>query len=545
MSPSEKIQYDRYLKGEKLPHFRTLSGIEMKEFYTRQDSLQGSPDPGAFPFTRGIHPDMYRSRLWTRRQQSGFGTPEESNERIRLLLSKGMTGLNIDFDVVTKLGLDPDHPLAEGNVGLVGTSVATLEDMETLFREIPLNKVSTTLIVNPPYSAIILAMYLLVARRQNVEVSSLIGTIMNCAISQLVGPTYQSGTHFFPLDPTLKIACDVMEYCIKNIPRWNILNINAYNMRETGINAAQEVAFSFSLVSEYIRRLLARGMEIDQFAPRIAFFTSAHIDFLEEIAKLRAMRRIWARLIKETFHAKNERSCWFRTAIQTSSLPLTAQQPLNNIVRAAIQTLAAVLGGSQSIHTTSYDEAYALPTEESHILSIRTQQVIGYETGVCRSADPLGGSYAIEKLTDEIEGRSLALMEEIEKRGGFLECFKSQWIERQINEARYEYARQLEAGEQIQIGVNMERDDGEEVRINIFRQASDMQEKRVRYLRAYKKSRSGDQVKRVLDHLYQQVKQHPDSNIFQTILETVDQKATVGEISSTLREAYDFKVSSD
>jgi methylmalonyl-CoA mutase N-terminal domain/subunit len=542
MKGSDKIEYDRYLKGETLPHFRTLSGIEMKEFYRQDDHPHEEPPPGVFPFTRGIHPDMYRSRLWTRRQQSGFGTPEESNQRIHLLLSKGMTGLNIDFDVVTKLGLDPDHPLAQGNVGLVGTSVATLEDMETLFHGIPLDKVSTTLIVNPPYSAIILAMYLLVARKQHVEASGLIGTIMNCAISQLVGPTYQSGTHFFPLEPAFKIACDVMEYCTKHIPRWNILNINAYNMRETGINAAQEVAFSFSLVSEYIRRLLTRGMEVDQFAPRIAFFTSAHIDFLEEIAKLRAMRRIWARLMKDTFHAKNERSCWFRTAIQTSSLPLTAQQPLNNIVRAAIQTLAAVLGGSQSIHTTSYDEAYALPTEESHILSIRTQQVIAYETGVCRSADPLGGSYAIEKLTDEIEERALTLMEEIENRGGFLECFKSQWIENQINEARYEYARQLEEGEQIRVGVNMERDEEEEVKINIFRQASDMQEKRFRYIKEYRGSRNDDQAKRALETLCDQVKKYPSRNLFKTILEAVDHKATLGEISSALREAYDFRV---
>ena len=446
MKASDKIQYERYLKGEKLPHFRTLSGIEMKEFYCRDDRPYDEPPPGVFPFTRGIHQDMYRSRLWTRRQQSGFGTPVESNHRIHYLLGRGMTGLNIDFDIVTKHGLDPDHPLAEGDVGLQGTSVATLEDMDTLFEGIPLDKVSTTLIVNPPYSAIIMAMYLLVARKQRVEASSLIGTIMNCAISQLVGPTYQSGTHFFPVEPAIKIACDVMEYCIRSIPRWNIININAYNMRETGITAVQEIAFAFSLASEYIRCLLSRGMDIDQFGPRIAFFTSAHIDFLEEIAKLRAMRRIWARLMKDIFGAKNPRSCWFRTAIQTSSLLLTAQQPLNNIVRAAIQTLAAVLGGSQSIHTTSYDEAYALPTEESHILSIRTQQIIGYETGVCRSSDPLGGSYAIERLTDEIEERALSLMEVIEKKGGFLECFKSQWIENQINEARYEYARQLEAG---------------------------------------------------------------------------------------------------
>ncbi len=542
MRPSDKIQYDRYLKGEKLPHFRTLSGIEMKEFYERQDRPLDEPSPGTFPFTRGIHSDMYRSRLWTRRQQSGFGTPEESNRRIHYLLSKGMTGLNIDFDVVAKLGLDPDHPLAEGNVGLVGTSVATLEDMENLFGGIPLDKVSTTLIANPPYSAIIMAMYLLVAKRQSVDASKLIGTIMNCAISQLVGPTYQSGTHFFPVEPAIKIACDVMEYGIRGIPRWNVININAYNMRETGINAIQEIAFSFSLVSEYIRRLLARGMEVDEFAPRIAFFTSAHIDFLEEIAKLRAMRRIWAHLMKDTFGAMNPRSWWFRTAIQTSSLPLTAQQPLNNIVRAAIQTLVAVLGGSQSIHTTSYDEAYALPTEESHTLSIRTQQVIAYETGVCRSADPLGGSYVIEKLTDQLEEGALALMETIEKRGGFLECFKSQWIENQINEARYEYARQLETGELIQIGVNMERDEEEEVKINMFRQSSDMQEKRIRYIRAYKQSRNGDHVKKVLEGLYRKGKENPHGNWVPAILEAVDQKATLGEISDTLRQIYDFKV---
>ena len=542
MKASDKIQYDRYLKGERLPHFRTLSGIEMKEFYTCEDSHRDSPDPGIFPFTRGIHQDMYRSRLWTRRQQSGFGTPMESNHRIHYLLSKGMTGLNIDFDIVTKHGLDPDHPLAEGDVGLQGTSIATLEDMDTLFQEIPLDKVSTTLIVNPPYSAVIMAMYLLVAKKQGVETSSLIGTIMNCAISQLVGPTYQSGTHFFPVEPAIKIACDVMEYCIQNIPRWNIININAYNMRETGISAVQEIAFAFTLASEYVRRLLARRMEIDQFAPRVAFFTSVHLDFLEEIAKLRAMRRIWARLMKETFGAKNPRSCWLRTAIQTSSLPLTAQQPLNNIVRAAIQTLAAVLGGSQSIHTTSYDEGYALPTEESHVLAIRTQQVIAYETGVCRTADPFGGSYTVEKLTDEIEERALALMEVIEKKGGFLECFKSQWIENQINEARYEYARQLESGEQIQVGVNMEREEDEEVKINIFRQASDMQEKRIRYIKAYKQSRNGGQVKRALQNLYRQVKENPHGNLFPTIIETVYQKATIGEISDTLRQAYDFTV---
>ncbi len=542
MKALDKVRYDRYLKGERLPHFRTLSGIEMKEFYTCEDVSQDPPDPGTFPFTRGVYKDMYRGRLWTRRQQSGFGSPLESNHLIHFLLNKGMTGLNIDFDIPTKLGLDPDHPLAEGDVGLVGTSVATLEDMETLFHGIPLDKVSTTLIVNPPYSAIIMAMYLLVAQRQKVEPPQLIGTIMNCAITQLVGPTYQSGTHFFPLDPAIKIASDVMEYCVQHIPRWNIININSRNIRETGVNAVQEVAFVFSLALEYVRSLLTRGMDIDQFAPRIGFFATVHIDFLEEIAKLRAMRRIWARLMKDTFGAKDPRSCLCRIAVQTSSLPLTAQQPLNNIVRAAIQTLAAVLGGSQSVHTTSYDEGYALPTEEAQVLAIRTQQVIAYEAGVCRTADPLGGSYVIEKLTDEIEEGVLALMEVIEKKGGFLECFKSQWIENQINEARYEYARQLETGEQIQVGVNMEREEDEEVKINIFRHASDMQEKRIQYIREYKESRNKDQARRALENLYHKVKKNPNSNFFQAILEAVDQKTTLGEINDTLREAYDFKV---
>ncbi len=542
MQGKGKIDYDRYLKGEKLPHFKTLSGIEMKEFYNRVDLNKDPSDPGEFPFTRGLYPDMYRGRLWTRRQQSGYGSPLESNYLIHFLLSKGMTGLNIDFDIPTKLGLDPDHPLAEGEVGLVGTSMATLEDMETLFRDIPVDKVSSTLIVNPPYSAIIMAMYYLVAKRQGVDASKLIGTIMNCAITQLVGPTYQSGTHFFPLDPAIKIACDVMEYCLQHSPRWNILNVNPRNIRETGVNAVQEIAFAFCLATEYIRRLLARGVEIDRFAPRIAFFASVHIDFLEEIAKLRAMRRIWARLMKDTFGAKDPRSWMCRIAVQTSSLPLTAQQPFNNIVRSTIQTLAAVLGGAQSIHTTSYDEGYALPTEEAQVLAIRTQQIIAYETGVCRSADPLGGAYAIEKLTDELEERVLHLMETIEKKGGFLECFKSQWIENQINEARYEYGRQLEEGELVQIGVNMEREEDEEVKINIFRQASDMQEKRIQYIRDYKQSRNGIRIKRVLDQLGRYVRNRPDENFFPAILEAVEQKATLGEISDALREAYDFKV---
>jgi methylmalonyl-CoA mutase N-terminal domain/subunit len=453
-----------------------------------------------------------------------------------------MTGLNIDFDVATKLGLDPDYPLAEGDVGLQGTSVITLEDMDNLFLSIPLDRVSSTLIVNAPYSAIILAMYLLVARRRNIPEASLLGTIMNCAITQLVGPTYESGTRFFPVDPAVKIACDVIEFTTKHMPRWNCININAYNIRETGVDAVQEAAFAFTLAEEYVDRLLVRGLNIDDFAGRMAFFTSAHIDFLEEIAKLRAMRRIWARLMKEKYGAQNPKSCFFRTAIQTSALPLTAQQPLNNIVRAAIQTMAAVLAGSQSIHTTGYDEAYSLPTEESHKLSIRTQQIIAYETNVCKTVDPLGGSYAIEALTDQLEERIWALMDEIETRGGFLTCFKQEWIEQQINEARHKNAEKLEGEEQLVVGVNTFREEDEEININIFRHSQDTQKKRIEYICEFKGRRDQSQVKESLERLHDEVRRSPKANWMPYIIEAVEKEATLGEISETLREAHDFRL---
>ncbi len=535
--------FDRYLRGEKLPNYRSLSEIELKETYTREDMSGDGPPPGEFPYTRGIHKGMYRKRLWTRRQQSGFGTPEESNDRLIYLLRQGMTGLNIDFDVATKLGLDPDHPLAEGDVGLQGTSVATLEDMDNLFQDIPVDKVSSTLIANAPYSAIILAMYLLVARRRSIPEASLLGTIMNCAITQLVGPTYESGTRFFPVDPAVKIACDVIEFTTKHMPRWNCININAYNIRETGVDAVQEAAFAFTLTQEYIDRLLARGLNIDDFAGRMAFFTSTHIDFLEEIAKLRAMRRIWARLLKEKYGAENSKSCFFRTAIQTSALPLTAQQPLNNIVRATIQTMAAVLAGTQSIHTTGYDEAYSLPTEESHKLSIRTQQIIAYETNICKTVDPLGGSYAIEALTDQLEERIWSLMDEIKAKGGFLTCFKQGWIEQQLNEARHKNAEKLESGEQLVVGVNTFREDDEEINIKIFRHSGESQKKRIEYIRNFKDRRDQSKAKESLEQLHEMVRRAPEANWMPSIIQAVEKEATLGEISETLREAHDFRLS--
>lgn len=530
-----------YLEGEKMPNFKSLSGIDYKEFYDKSDWNGELPPPGEYPFTRGIHKNMYRGRLWTRRQQSGFGTPEESNTRLKYLLSVGQTGINMDVDIATKTGLDADYPLAEADVGLQGTSMSTYEDMKTLYEGILLDKVSSTLIIQPPYSAVTMAQYMLLAQERGIPWEKLIGTIMNCSITQYVGPTFQSNMVWFPYDLSVKIGYDVIEYIVPRIPRWNIININAYNMRETAIDAVQEAAFSMALAADYIRGLLKRGLDIDSFAHRMAFFSCAHIDLFEEVAKLRAMRRIWARMLKEKFKAKNPRSMTWRTAIQTAALPLTAQQPLNNIVRATIQTLAAVLAGVQSIHTTGYDEAYSLPTEESHKLSVRTQQIIAYESKVANSADPLGGSYLVERFTGEIEERAWELMKVIEEKGGFIQCYKDGWVEEQINEARYKYAEVIENNQLTVVGVNRFEEE-EEVKINIFRHAEDMQAKRIEYVREYKKNRDQEPVKRALQKIYDLTKNKPEVNMFEPIMEAVKAKATMQEICDAMRQACNFEI---
>ncbi len=531
-----------YPKGERVPHFRSLSGFEYKEVYEKSDWSGELPGPGEYPYTRGIHKDMYRGRLWTRRQQSGFGTPEESNERIKYLLSIGQTGINMDADVGTKLGLDPDYSLARAGVGLQGTSLCTYEDMRALFKDIPLDQVSSTLIVQPPYSAVIMSYYLLLARERGIPWEKLVGTIMNCAFTQFVGPTYQSATTFFPIDLTLKIGLDVMAYMVPRSPRWNIVNINAYNVRECGVNAVQEAAFSLSVASEYIKGLVGRGLDVDSFARRMAFFSAAHLDLFEEVAKLRAMRRIWARMLRERFGAREDKSLWFRTAIQTAALPLTAQQPLNNIVRATLQTLTAVLAGSQSIHTTGYDEAYSLPTEESHKLSIRTQQIIAYESKVVNSVDPLGGSYLVESLTDRIEEEILEMMKIIEEKGGFIQCFKDGWIEEQINAARNKMAEDIESGDQPMVGVNLFQEEDEEVKIKIFRHSSEMQSKRIEYVRDYRKNRNQEPVQRALERLYNLTKKRSDENYFEAIMGAVEARATLQEICDTMRRANNFEI---
>ncbi len=531
-----------YLSGEKLPNFDSLSGFPYQEVYRKSDWNENLPDPGQYPYTRGIHKNMYRGRLWTRRQQSGFGSPEESNERLKYLLNVGQTGINMDADIVTKLGLDPDHPLARGDVGLTGTSLFCYEDMQALFKGIPLDEVSSTLIVQPPYSAVIMCHYLLLAKERGIPWEKLVGTIMNCAFTQFVGPTFQSATTFFPLDLSVKIGLDVMEYMLPRSPRWNILNLNAYNVRETGVNAVQEAAFSMSLASDYIKALINRGHDVDTFARRMAFFTAAHLDLFEEIAKLRAMRRIWARMLKEKFKAKDERSMYWRTAIQTAALPLTAQEPLNNIVRATIQTLAAVLAGTQSIHTTGYDEAYSLPTEESHKLSVRTQQIIAYESKAANTVDPLGGSYMIEKLTDRMEEEIWELMQTLEDKGGFIACFKQGWIEEQINQARYSMADDIESGKQSVIGVNLFHTQQEAPKINIFRTAPDMQDRRIAYARLYKTKRDSEAAKTATGNLGDLVATNTNINYMDSIMEAVKSRATLQEICDAMRQASNFTI---
>ncbi len=527
--------FDRYLEGERPLDFNTLSGLPLDPVYTA-GTAPIAERPGEYPFTRGIHPEMYRKRFWTRRQQSGYGSPKESNERLLFLLKAGMTGLNIDYDVPTKVAIDPDHPLAEGDVGMVGTSVATQEDVNDLYAGIPLDKVSSTLICQPPASAFIVATYVALARQRGTPLDRLIGTIMNCGFTQLVGPTYQSNTTFFPIDLTYRIGLDVMEYCAREMPKWNLVNVNAYNIRETGVNAVQEAAFAMMVASQHIEGMLARGLDIDSFAPRMAFFTAAHIDFFEEVAKLRAMRRIWAKMLRERYGAKAERSCWFRTAIQTAALALTAQQPMNNTVRAGIQTLAAVLGGAQSIHTTGWDEAFALPTEDSHKLSIRTQQVIAYETNVTKVVDPLGGSYFVEALTDRMEAEVTALMDRMRAEGGYLALFKRRWIEDSITDARFDLNDRIDECRLPVVGVNCFQDEDEKPpEMKFFRVGRPMIEERIRYVTQYKAARDQQALGRALDRV--QAETASGANVMPAVIDAVAAKATLGEIGDAFRRA--------
>src|ERR687895_469222 len=429
----------------------TDSGIEIEPIYEshpREVAADRIGEPGSFPFTRGVYPDMYRGRLWTMRQYSGMGGAEETNRRFRYLLDHGQTGVSVAFDLPTQMGLDSDHPRAEGEVGKTGVAIDSVDDMERLFEGIPLDQVSTSMTINAT-APILLLLYELVAEEHDIEPAKLSGTVQNDLLKEYAA----RGTYMYPPQPSMRLITDLFAYAGEGLPRWNTISISGYHMREAGATASQEIAFTLANGIAYVRAAVDAGLAVDDFAPRLSFFFACHMNFFEEIAKFRAARRMWATIMRDRFGAKDPRSQSLRFHTQTGGATLTAQQPENNIVRTALEAMAAVLGGTQSLHTNSFDEALALPTEQAVKIALRTQQVLGYETGVAETVDPLGGSYFVEALTNEIEQRATEYLEKIDGMGGSVQAIESEWMKREIEEAAYKIAREMEEGDRVVVGV--------------------------------------------------------------------------------------------
>ncbi len=524
---------DRFPERQK--QFATPSGIPVEALYTpadtaQQDYLRDQGFPGEYPFTRGVQPNMYRGRLWTMRQYAGFATAEESNRRYKYLLAQGQTGLSVAFDLPTQIGYDADHPLAEGEVGKVGVSICSLADMETLFDGIPLDKVSTSMTINAP-AAVLLAMYIAVAEKQGVPSTALNGTIQNDILKEYIA----RGTYIYPPQPSLRLITDIFAYCRDHLPRWNTISISGYHIREAGATAVQEVAFTLGNAIAYVQAALQSGLAVDEFAPQLSFFFNAHNNLFEEVAKFRAARRIWARLMKTRFGAQNPRSLTLRFHTQTAGSTLTAQQPDNNIVRVTLQALAAVLGGTQSLHTNSRDEALCLPTAESVQIALRTQQIIAYESGVADTVDPLAGSYFVEYLTDEIEQRVMAYLEKIDAIGGMLRAIETGYVQREIQNSAYETQKAVESGEQVVVGVNrfvvQETQKLDMLRVDPAVGAA--QRARLVTLRA---GRNHARVQATLSALRHAAQGH--DNLMPPILDCVRAYATLGEICDVMREVF-------
>ena len=486
--------------------------------------------PGEFPYTRGIYPGMYRQRPWTMRQYAGFGTAEESNQRYRYLLSQGITGLSVAFDLPTQMGMDSDHPLASGEVGRVGVSICSVADMERLFDQIRLDEVSTSMTINST-AAILLSLYVLVARRQGVDVRKLSGTIQNDILKEYIA----RGTYIYPPRPAMRIITDLFAWAGAELPEWNTISISGYHIREAGSTAIQEVAFTLANAIAYIDAAVTAGLAVDSFAPRLSFFFNAHNNFLEEIAKFRAARRLYAHIMKDRFGAKNPRSLMLRFHAQTAGSTLTAQQSDVNVVRVTQQALAAVLGGAQSVHTNSRDEALSLPTEESARLALRTQQIIAHETGVVNTADPLGGSYHIEKLTDEIETGARQYLDRIEAMGGTLHAIENEFIQNEIQNAAYAYQQEIERGQRIVVGVNKFRQN-ETQTARTFRLDPALEQQQVDRLRAVRASRDQSAVAKTLESLERTAR--GTGNLMPVILDCCAAYGTVGEISDRLRVVF-------
>jgi methylmalonyl-CoA mutase N-terminal domain/subunit len=520
--------------GERQESFAT-SSTETRILYTpvdvaESDYLRDVGFPGEYPYTRGIQPTMYRGRLWTMRQYAGFATPEETNKRYKYLLEQGQTGLSIAFDLPTQIGYDSDHSLAEGEVGKVGVAIDTLKDMEILFDGIPLDKVSTSMTINST-AAILLSMYIAVAEKQGIKSEALQGTIQNDVLKEYVA----RGTYIFPPLESMRIVTDIFAFCKDHTPRWNTISISGYHMREAGCTAVQEVAFTLADGIAYAEAAIRAGLDVDSFASRLAFFFCCHNNFIEEVAKFRAARRLWARIMKDRFRANKDESCMLRFHTQTAGSSLTAQQPDNNVVRVAFQALAAVLGGTQSLHTNSRDEAYALPTEDSVRIALRSQQLIAYESGVADMIDPLGGSYAVEALTDKIEKKSMEYIEKIDAMGGAIKAIESGYIQEEIGESAYQYQKEIETKKRIIVGLNQFQIEEEPLR-DILRVRPEVERCQKEKLSKVKKERDVRKVKDTLV-LLKKVAEGTD-NVVPPILEAVKAYATLGEISDTLREVF-------
>ncbi|MFH1107653.1 MAG: methylmalonyl-CoA mutase family protein [Planctomycetota bacterium] len=486
--------------------------------------------PGEYPFTRGVQPSMYRSRFWTMRQYAGFADAEETNRRYRFLLENGQTGLSVAFDLPTQIGYDSDHPMSAGEVGKVGVAIDTLADMELLFESIPLDRVSTSMTINAP-AAILLAMYIAVGLKQGVAAEKLTGTIQNDVLKEYIA----RGTYIFPPAPSLRLITDIFAYAADRLPQFNTISVSGYHIREAGATAAQEVAFTLADAIAYVEAARAAGLDVDRFAPRVAFFFGAMTDVLEEVAKFRAARRLWARIMQERFGARDPRSCMLRFHTQTCGATLTAQQVDNNVVRVTLQALAAVLGGTQSLHTNSRDEALALPTEEAVQLALRTQQIIAYESGVAHSVDPLGGSYFIEKLTGEIESEAAGYVKKIDEMGGMVRAIEQRYPQKEIEKSAYSYQQEIERGERIIVGINryVTEEDAEPETMTIGEDSTRRQIDRLNRVRA---QRDDAAVRQTLGALAKGARS--DANLMPLILDAVQARASVGEICGCLREIF-------
>ena len=519
---------------EKAPKVETPDGVEIRQVYMPADGpvdyLRDVGLPGDFPFTRGIYPTMYRGRLWTMRQYAGFGTAEESNRRFRYLLGQGQTGLSIAFDLPTQMGYDSDHPMAEPEVGRVGVAIDSLLDMEVLLDGIPLDRVTTSMTINAT-AAILLAMYIAVAERQGVPAAVLDGTTQNDILKEYIA----RGTYIFPPQPSLRLITDMFVYCADHLPKWNPISVSGYHIREAGATAVQEVAFTLADGITYLRSAVATGLSVDRIAPRMSFFFAAQMNLLEEVAKFRAARRLWARIVRERFGAADPRSWMLRFHTQTAGAALTAQQPVNNVVRVTLQALAAILGGTQSLHTNAKDEALALPTDESALLALRTQQIIASESGAVDTIDPLAGAYYVEALTTEIERRAEMLIRQIEDAGGVLRALESGLIQRQIAESAYREAKRVETGEQVVVGVNRFQSE-DAARPSILRVSPEVLARQKARLARARRERNHDEVQRALVRLRRAA--GGTENLMPHILAAVHAYATIGEVCDTLRDVF-------